>query len=235
MKRNAFVFMIITAVFLGMTAVSGFGSPKNYWQQDVSYEIHVTLNTQKNTLTGKERLVYKNNSPDVLNYVWFHTYPNAFKNNTTIYAKEMAARGSSKFYFSGPKDRGYVNWKSITADGTPVKWRYKPGEITEAKVFLAKPLKPGESITFEIAFFVKIPLVFSRLGHNGRHMKSPNGTRRLSSMTGKAGIRTATTPQESFTANSAHLMCGSHFQKTWLWQPAEILRILPRRLPFGIP
>ena len=169
MKRNAFVFMIITAVFLGMTAVSGFGSPKNYWQQDVSYEIHVTLNTQKNTLTGKERLVYKNNSPDVLNYVWFHTYPNAFKNNTTIYAKEMAARGSSKFYFSGPKDRGYVNWKSITADGTPVKWRYKPGDITEAKVFLAKPLKPGESITFEIAFFVKIPLVFSRLGHKGRH------------------------------------------------------------------
>ena len=165
MKPRAVVFSLI---FL-LIATAGWAAPRHYWQQDVAYEIHVTLNTQKNTLVGKERLFYKNNSPQTLQFIWFHTYPNAYKDNTTIFAKEMAAKGKSRFYFSKPADRGFTTWKRVTVNGTPVKWIYKPGDITETKVMLPKPLKPGESINFEIEFFVKIPLIFSRLGHEGRH------------------------------------------------------------------
>ncbi len=144
-------------------------APADYWQQDVAYEIHVTLETKHHTLKGRERLFYRNNSPDTLRFVWFHTYPNAYKNNSTVFGREMAKMGKSRFYFSRPDERGFMEWTQVTVNGKSARTAYKKGDITETKVFLPEPLPPGGSATFEIAFFVKLPFIFSRLGHIGQH------------------------------------------------------------------
>ncbi len=140
-----------------------------YWQQDVTYTIRVTLNTRHHTLQGRERLVYRNNSPDTLRFVWFHTYPNAYRDNSTVFAREMAKQGKSDFYFANKNQRGYMDWKRVTVDGRSAKTAYKKGDRTETKVFLPEPLFPGQSATFDIDFFVKLPFIFSRLGHIGHH------------------------------------------------------------------
>ena len=47
------------------------GAPgHDYWQQEVDYKIHVTLDDEKQRLLGSEEIRYKNNSPDTLRYLW---------------------------------------------------------------------------------------------------------------------------------------------------------------------
>ena len=49
------------------------------WQQEVHYKIKAELNEEEHILYAQEWLDYVNHSPDTLNYVWFHLYPNAYK------------------------------------------------------------------------------------------------------------------------------------------------------------
>ena len=51
-------------------SASGVPGPA-YWQQKVDYIIRCTLDETNLKLTGSETITYHNNSPDVLNYLWF--------------------------------------------------------------------------------------------------------------------------------------------------------------------
>src|SRR5688500_7395988 len=47
------------------------GAPGHrYWQQQVDYDIDVSLDEARRTLTGREAVTYTNNSPDALGYLW---------------------------------------------------------------------------------------------------------------------------------------------------------------------
>jgi len=50
-----------------------------YWQQDVHYKIKANINEQTDIISGDETLTYWNNSPDNLDFVYFHLYQNAFQ------------------------------------------------------------------------------------------------------------------------------------------------------------
>ena len=52
---------------------------QNYWQQNADYKIEVDVNERNNTYKGNQEIVYKNNSRDTLNKIFFHLYFNAFK------------------------------------------------------------------------------------------------------------------------------------------------------------
>jgi hypothetical protein len=45
-----------------------------YWQQDVYYTIKAELDDVEDVIDGNEQLTYYNNSPDTLNFVYFHLY-----------------------------------------------------------------------------------------------------------------------------------------------------------------
>ena len=55
---------------------------EGYWQQDVHYEINAEINAEDNTIYANQTLTYWNNSPDDLDYVYFHLYQNAFKEDS---------------------------------------------------------------------------------------------------------------------------------------------------------
>ncbi|MEO6719368.1 MAG: hypothetical protein ABIN67_03340 [Ferruginibacter sp.] len=69
------LIMITACLFIGARL---FAQDK-YWQQHVSYTISTELNDKDKTLTGVESIVYTNNSPATLNFIWFHIWPNAYK------------------------------------------------------------------------------------------------------------------------------------------------------------
>ena len=47
------------------------GAPGHeYWQQRADYEIEVELNDDNQSITGKEKVIYYNESPDPLDYLW---------------------------------------------------------------------------------------------------------------------------------------------------------------------
>ena len=53
-------------------------SIKNYWQQKVDYEMEITLHDSIRQLAGTSIIKYTNNSPDSLDRIFLHLYPNAF-------------------------------------------------------------------------------------------------------------------------------------------------------------
>ncbi len=161
MAKRVFLYILFT---LFLVARSGLA-----WQQRVDYRIKVQLNTKLHMLQREETLIYTNQSPDTLHWVWFHLYPNAYRDNQTVFAREQRRMGSSRFALATSGERGYIEIDSLLADGIKPKREFKEDDGTELKVYLPHPLLPGNSLCFCIGFRVKIPHIFSRLGHKGRH------------------------------------------------------------------
>ncbi len=158
-------------IFLSFIIMASFAASKQeYFQQEVAYSIDVTLNDSLHTLSAFESIIYKNNSPDTLSFLWFHIWPNAYKDDSTAFGKQSIKNGSpSRFINSKEKDRGFIDSLNFTVDGLPIEWNYHPKWIDVVKLDLEQPLFPGQSITIDTPFFVKLPIVFSRLGHTGKH------------------------------------------------------------------
>ena len=138
------------------------------WQQRVAYDIDVKLDTAAHWLHGSERLTYWNNSPDTLHTVWFHLYPNAYKDLGTALAVEAESFHDYRGRCLAERDRGFIEISSFRAGGAALALR--PGaDITTACCDLPAPLVPGDSLMFDIVFGVKLPAIVSRLGHKGAH------------------------------------------------------------------
>ena len=65
-----------------------------YWQQKVDYEMEITLHDSIQQLAGKTVIKYTNNSPDSLDRLYIHLYPNAFQNGS-VKAREYIGKEQS--------------------------------------------------------------------------------------------------------------------------------------------
>ncbi len=139
--------------------------PAAYWQQHVSYSIDVALDDKQHQLTGREELVYTNNSPDALPFIWFHLWPNAYRDNTTAFAQQQLRNSRRKFHFASAGQRGYIDQLAFQVNGQPAALEPDPDNPDIAKLVLPQRLAPGGSITITTPFRVKIPDSFSRFGH----------------------------------------------------------------------
>ncbi len=149
-------------LFIAGTAIA----QKAYFQQDVAYDIKVSLDDVKHELNAFETIIYKNNSPDELTFIYMHLWPNAYKNNETAMGKQLKEDGSLFFYYAKDADRGYIDSLDFKVDGQSVKLEYVPGNIDIGKIILNKPLAPGGQISITTPFHVKLPSgKISRLGH----------------------------------------------------------------------
>jgi hypothetical protein len=138
-----------------------------YWQQRVDYTIDVSLNDKEKTIEAFEKLVYTNNSPDTLHFIWFHLWPNAYKNDKTAFSDQMLDLGNTNFYFSNENQRGYVNRLDFKVNGITSKTEDHPQYIDVIKLLLPTPLPPHEQITITTPFHEKLPYNFSRGGYDG--------------------------------------------------------------------
>ena len=138
------------------------------WQQTVNYSIEVMLDDQNHILRGFETMEYINNSPNTLGEIYIHLWPNAYKNDQTAFAKQMLENGETSFYFSKDKDRGYIESLDFFINGKGTTWAFDITNQDIAKIILNTPLKPGEKCLISTPFLVKIPTIFSRLGHDGQ-------------------------------------------------------------------
>ncbi len=153
-----------------------------YFQQQVAYRIQVRLEPQTHTLYGHLRLRYTNHSPDTLPGLYFHLWPNAYRDRHTAFARQERITGKSRFYFARASERGWIDSLDFRVNGQPVKplpatkgpppapgysralLKYAPDVVW---LPLPAPLPPGQSLEIETPFRVQLPLTFSRLGHEG--------------------------------------------------------------------
>lgn len=164
-RRKLFGAIFIWILFFAFDLIS----QNQYFQQEVNYKINVRLNDEKHELSAYEELSYINNSNTSLTYIYFHLWPNAYKNHNTALAKQLLENGETKFYYSKPEERGYIDSLDFKVDGKSVKVEYDPQHIDICKLILNEPLKSQDTITITTPFHVKLPdAKFSRLGHSGQ-------------------------------------------------------------------
>ena len=81
--------MKFLALGLGMLFLAPVKAQKTYFQQGVKFDISAELNDSDNTITAFETIVYKNNSLSVLDYVWFHMWPNAYQSDSSALFQQL--------------------------------------------------------------------------------------------------------------------------------------------------
>ncbi|MNK21051.1 hypothetical protein D3C87_393020 [compost metagenome] len=105
----------------GTETRSASGQPGHkYWQNSADYQLNVSLDENKNEITGTAEITYTNNSPDLLSFLWLQLDQNLF-------AKD--SRGNALIPLSGSRngakgqdfDGGY-RIKSVKYDGKDVKY-----------------------------------------------------------------------------------------------------------------
>ena len=121
---------------------------EGYWQQDVHYTIKASINEKTDILTGDETLVYTNNSPDVLSFVYFHLYENAYQPGS-YYDNMEKSNGNDEKYGKYEKNKLDITVEKISSGNVDLKTEL---DNTIMKVYLAEPLKSGGSVTFYIKF-----------------------------------------------------------------------------------
>ncbi|MDB2467151.1 hypothetical protein N9W53_00315, partial [bacterium] len=111
--------------------------------------------------------MYTNNSPDALDTLIFHIWPNAYKDDQTDFARQQLLNGSKKFHFADDSLRGYISKLDFQVNGQQVDWSYFGDQIDIAVLSLKERIKPGQTVEITTPFYVKIPGSFSRFGHEG--------------------------------------------------------------------
>ena len=148
-----------------LTLLASFANAQ-YWQQKVDYTIAVSLNAKEKTLDGKASILYTNNSPDTLYYIWFHLWPNAYRSDKTAFSEQMLENGNTRFYFSSREEKGYINRLDFKVEGITARMEDHPSHMDIIKIILPHPLAPGEQKTITTPFHVKLPYNFSRSGYH---------------------------------------------------------------------
>lgn len=177
MKKFVHVFL-----FFSLTVTTAQNNYP-YWQQHVNYTMDIDMDVQQYTYSGTQILVYTNNSPDVLDRVFYHMYFNAFQPGSEMDAKlitvpdpdrrmvvKTGLLGSlgvkSRIAELKPDEIGYMHVVSLTQDGEKVQFS-EEGTILE--VTLNKAIQPGESTVLEMNFKGQVPVHIRRAGRNNRN------------------------------------------------------------------
>lgn len=156
----------IALCFFSIAFIANAQAQNDYWQQYVDYTIDVALNDKDHSLKGFLTLEYTNNSPDQLEFIWFHLWPNAYKDENTAFVKQLYRDKEGKKRWKAMKDRGYIDSLNFTVDGNKLRTEAHPEHIDVLKVYLAKPLAKGEKVKITTPFVVKLPSYVSRMGHD---------------------------------------------------------------------
>lgn len=161
-------------LFFSISTVS-LAQQSSYWQQKADYTMEVDVNVKDFTYNGAQKLVYTNNSPYVLNKVYYHLYYNAFQPGSEMDIRlQNIADPDGRMITENKKSRiasltddqiGYLHLSDVTQDGVPVN---VDEEGTIAKIILNKPLQPGASTSFNLNFSGQLPEQIRRSGRNSR-------------------------------------------------------------------
>jgi Peptidase family M1 domain len=158
--------LLLFFTFIASSLLSFSQEEKPYFQQEVNYKIDVKLDDKKHQIDATESIEYINKSPNTINYIYFHLWPNAYKKYNTALGKQKLEDNDTHFYFAHDSLLGFIDGLNFKINGEVAEWSYTPEDEDICIVYLNEPLLSGETIEISTPFSVKLPKgVFSRLGH----------------------------------------------------------------------
>jgi Peptidase family M1 domain len=134
---------------------SGSGEPgPKYWQNRADYKINCVLDTSLNKISGEVEIVYTNNSPDLLKFLWLQVDQNIYKQDSraTATTTQTGGRWANSKFTEGDKI------KSISVDYNGKT--FTPKKIitdTRMQVWMNEGIKAGAKAKLKISFEFEVP------------------------------------------------------------------------------
>ncbi|MFC5467400.1 M1 family metallopeptidase [Cohnella suwonensis] len=137
------------------------------------YHISVKLDERLGTLNGEQTVTWKNPGRKSVGELNFHLYPNAFSPGSTFMKESGGQLRGDKMKSGG---EGGMTLTSLTTDlGETLLPRLhyvqpddsNKSDRTLVTFRLPEPVKPGATVTLRMAYTVKLPDVFARMGKAG--------------------------------------------------------------------
>jgi hypothetical protein len=135
------------------------GAPGHaYYQQKADYKMNLVLDDAKQRLDGFETITYTNNSPDKLDYLWLQLDQNIYDENSDTKLIEVEKMENFKSVGDLRKrdfkyDGGFKIEQITNTSGQKLSYFINK---TMLRIDLAKPLLPGQSISFQIKWWYNI-------------------------------------------------------------------------------
>lgn len=156
-------FILLCAVFFNLNRARA--------QHDI--KLNVVLDTLGHELVIDQDMMLRNPSSTPLNEFYFLDWANSFSDKTSPLGQRFAENFEANFYFENDEDRGRTIIKNWTIQGTPVA--YERPEVDQIRLTLAKPLMPGDSLSTQLSYRIKIPKdKYTRFGKDNKgnyHLK----------------------------------------------------------------
>ncbi|MFC5402531.1 M1 family metallopeptidase [Cohnella soli] len=139
----------------------------------VEYHISVKLDERLGTLNGEQTVTWKNPGRKPVGELYFHLYPNAFASGSTFLKESGGQLRGDKMK---PGSGGGMTLTALTTDqGETLLPRLQyvqpddgnKSDRTLVTFRLPEPVKPGATVTLRMAYTVKLPDVFARMGKAG--------------------------------------------------------------------
>ncbi|MDK2920024.1 MAG: hypothetical protein PWQ37_2757 [Candidatus Petromonas sp.] len=125
------------------------------------YNINVEFNLEDKILKGNQETVYVNNEKISIDKIYFHLYPNAFKDRETV---PFLFNDFRRAYWKGFEE-GYIDIENLYVDGEKVVYSIGGRGDTILEVMLPKAVEPGEQVTINMEYKIKLPPVAERFGY----------------------------------------------------------------------
>lgn len=98
--------------------------------------------------------------------LWLHLYANAFRDPRTEFAADLESWGDYSFERAMTEEYGWIGLAGWTMEGSPVTVIV---DETLGFIPLPAPVQPGDTVELSGSFTVKVPVIWSRMGHDGDH------------------------------------------------------------------
>lgn len=133
---------------------SGAPGPR-YWQQRADYDIEAVLDEKKRQIRGKETVVYFNNSPSPLSYIWLQLDENQHdpkSDNHYFDESKMRAQMSDGDLKRLEVEKNLAGFGTKIAKVSDAAGKPLPYTINQTmmRIDMPKDLMPGASFTFKV-------------------------------------------------------------------------------------
>jgi hypothetical protein len=139
---------------------TGSGAPGHqYYQNRADYYMEITLNDDKQQVSGKEKITYHNASPDPLDYIWVQLDQNVRANSSDSYKIRTGTMEEMGWYTLKRMDNmeefdgGFKIEKVTNESGNDLTHIINQ---TMMRIDLEKTLMPGESVSFNIEWWYNV-------------------------------------------------------------------------------
>lgn len=125
------------------------------------YKFKIKFQPEKDLITVKEKITWRNTTNYPADELYFHLYANAYKSNNSVFAG---------YYKLADINRTEFQIKKLVVNGKEMEFRYVavnaeyPSDSTVAKISLDNKLIKGDTAVIQIDYSLKIPVSVKRFG-----------------------------------------------------------------------